>query len=149
MEKFIPLNIPLINCEVELILTWSRSCVLAGMTVRAVPGNNPAIVASSGAKFKKSAFKKTIKWNKYRSQTAIQPQSNNLNYLIGPIFTNLNRFICFVSFTRDNAGDNRDSYSHYYVQNVKIKDCNVLIDGKSFFICQQKMKKKLTKKLSK
>ena len=27
----------------------------------------------------------------------------------------------------------RDSFSHYYVQNVEIKDCNVLINGKSFF----------------
>ena len=27
------LNIPLINCEVELILTWSKNCVLADMTV--------------------------------------------------------------------------------------------------------------------
>ena len=24
-------NIPLINCEVELILTWSKNCVLADM----------------------------------------------------------------------------------------------------------------------
>ena len=32
----------------------------------------------------KSGFKKTIKWNKYRSQMTIQPQSNNLNYLINP-----------------------------------------------------------------
>ena len=37
------LNIPLINCEVELILTWSKNCVLADMTVDA--GANPAIVA--------------------------------------------------------------------------------------------------------
>ena len=29
------LNIPLINCEVELILTWSKNCVLADLTVRA------------------------------------------------------------------------------------------------------------------
>ena len=29
------LNIPLINCEVELILTWCKNCVLADMTVRA------------------------------------------------------------------------------------------------------------------
>ena len=28
------LNIPLINCEVELILTWSKNCVLADMTVK-------------------------------------------------------------------------------------------------------------------
>ena len=38
-----------------------------------------------------------------------------------------------MSFTRNNAGDNRDSFSHYYVPNVEIKDLNVLIDGKSFF----------------
>ena len=28
------LNIPLINCEVELILTWSKNCVFADITVR-------------------------------------------------------------------------------------------------------------------
>ena len=44
------LNIPLINCEVELISTWSNNCVLAGMTRNA--GANPAIVAPSGATFK-------------------------------------------------------------------------------------------------
>ena len=43
------LNIPLINCEVALILTWSKNCVLADMTVNA--GVNPAIVAPSGAIF--------------------------------------------------------------------------------------------------
>ena len=84
------LNIPLFNCEVELILTWSKNCVLADMAVDAVA--DPAIVAPSGAKFKiintklyvavvtlskendiklseqlKSGFKKPIKWNKYRS----------------------------------------------------------------------------------
>ena len=84
------LNIPLINCKVQMILTWSKNCVLADMTVNATA--NPAIVAPSGATFKitdtklyvpvvtlskendikpleqlKTGFKKTIKWNKYRS----------------------------------------------------------------------------------
>ena len=36
-------------------------------------------------------------------------------------------------FTRNNAGDNRDSFSEYYVPKVEIKDFNVLIDRKSFF----------------
>ena len=36
-------------------------------------------------------------------------------------------------FQRDNAGDNRDSFSDYYLPNVEIKDFNVLIDGKRFF----------------
>ena len=41
------LNIPLINCEEELILTWSKNCVLADMAVRPAGNNNdpPAIVA--------------------------------------------------------------------------------------------------------
>ena len=29
--------------------------------------------------------------------------------------------------------DHRDSFSHYYIPNVEIKDFNVLTDGKSFF----------------
>ena len=37
------LNIPLINCEEELILTWSKNCVLTDMTERAAQGDNPAI----------------------------------------------------------------------------------------------------------
>ena len=62
----------------------------------------------------------------------IQPQNNNLNYLIDPTFTNVNRLFV-LSFTRDNAGDKRNSFSDYYVPNVEIKDFNVLIDRKSFF----------------
>ena len=40
------LNIPLINCETELVLTCSKSCVLADMTVDA--SADPAIVAPTG-----------------------------------------------------------------------------------------------------
>ena len=47
------LNIPLINCEIEWILTQSKNCVLADMTVRAAGSNNdpPAIVAPTGLEF--------------------------------------------------------------------------------------------------
>ena len=38
-----------------------------------------------------------------------------------------------MSFARNAKGDNRDSFSYYYVPNVEIKDLNVLIDGKNFF----------------
>ena len=43
------LNILLINCEIELILTWSKNCPLADVTVRAAGNNNdlPATVAHS------------------------------------------------------------------------------------------------------
>ena len=62
----------------------------------------------------------------------IQPQNNNLNYLIDRTITNVNRLFV-LPFTRDDAGDDRDSFSYYYEPKVKIKDFNTLIDGKSFF----------------
>ena len=38
-----------------------------------------------------------------------------------------------MSFARTNLSNKRDSFSHYYLPNVEIKDSNVLIDGKNFF----------------
>ena len=80
----------------------------------------------------KLRFKKTVKWNECRSQMTIQPQKNNLNYLIHPTFTTVIRMFV-LSFARNAEGDHRDSFSYYYVSNVEIRDLNVLIDGKSFF----------------
>ena len=80
----------------------------------------------------KTGFKRTIKWNKYRSQMRIPPQNNNLNYLIDPTFTNVNRLFV-LPFPRNNNTDSRYSFSNYYVPKVKVNVFNVLIDGKSFF----------------
>ena len=76
----------------------------------------------------------------------IQPQNNNLNYLIDPTFTNVNRLFV-LSFARDNAGDKRDSFSHYYAPNLEIKDFNVLIDGKNFFDLPVKNEEETYKKI--
>ena len=143
------LNIPLINCEMELILTWSKNCVLADMTATNNPPTGlefqitdpklyvPVVTLSKENDKKlleqlKSGFKRTVKWNKYRSQMTVQPQNNNLSYLIDRTFTKVNRLFV-LSFARTATGDHRDSFPHYYVPNVRIKDFNVLIDGKSFF----------------
>ena len=71
----------------------------------------------------KTGFKRTIKWNKYRSEMFNQTKNNNLNYLIDPTFTNVNRL--FASTFESEYG--RTSFSKYYVPKVEIKDCNVLM----------------------
>ena len=76
----------------------------------------------------KTGFKRTIKWNKYRSEMSNQTKNNNLHYLIYPTFTNVNRL--FV-LTFENEND-RTSFSKYYVPKVEIKDFNVLVHGKPF-----------------
>ena len=93
----------------------------------------------------KSGFKRTIKWNKYRSQMTIQPQNNTLNYLIDP-FTNVNRLF-LLSFPRNNNTDSRYSFSNYYVPKVKINDFNVLIDGKKIFDLPVKNEEEAYKKM--
>ena len=80
----------------------------------------------------RTGFKRTIKWNKYRSEMTNQTKNNNLNYLIDPTFTKVNRLFV-LSFEN---GNDRTSFSKYDVPNVQIKDFNVLIDGKSFLTCQ-------------
>ena len=136
----------------SLIQTLSENCVIASKATReadpdahpAVAGiNNPtndcklyAPVVTLSAKNEnklleqlKRGFKRTIKWNKYRSEMSDQTKNNNLNYLINPTFTNVNRLFV-LSFENE---EDRTSFSKYYVPKVEIKDFNVLIDGKLFF----------------
>ena len=80
----------------------------------------------------KSGFKRTIKWNKYRSEMTNQTKTNNLNYLINPTFNKVNRLFV-LSFENE---EDRTSFSKYYVPKVEIKDFNILIDEKAFLMCQ-------------
>ena len=80
----------------------------------------------------KLEFKRTIKWNKCRSEMTNQTKTNNLNYLIDPTFNKVN--ILFVLSFEDE--EDRTSFLKYYVPKVEIKDFNVLIDGKTFLMWQ-------------
>ena len=59
-------------------------------------------------------------------------QTKDLNNLIDPTFTKVNRLFV-LSFENEN---DRASFSNYYVPNVQIKDFNVLINEKSFLTFQ-------------
>ena len=162
------LDVPLINCEVSLNLTWSKNCVLTDMPTRAAEGNNPAINPPTVATFTitdaklyvpvvtlsteddnkllqqlKTGFESTIKWNKYRSEMTNQAKTNNSNYLIDPAFSKVNRLFA-LSFENE---DDRASFNKYYTPTVEIKDYNVVIDGKSFFDVTVKNKEETYEKI--
>ena len=81
----------------------------------------------------KQRFKRTIPWNKYRSEIITQPKNNNLDYLVVPTFRNNN--ILFVrSFKIADVDPTRNSFDEYQMQLVKIKDFNPLIDNKTILI---------------
>ena len=56
--------------------------------------------------------------NKYRSQMTIQSNNNNLNYLIDPRFTKVNRLFV-LSFESNAEGDRRDSFHIIMYQTSK------------------------------
>ena len=79
----------------------------------------------------KSGFRRSIKWNKYISQMSNQNKNNNLNYLIDPTFSNVNRLFV-LSF--ENV-DDRTSYYKYYLPNVEIKITMFLLMEIRFLNC--------------
>ena len=93
----------------------------------------------------KTGFKRTIKWNKYRSEMTNQTKINNIDYLIELTLIKVNRFFV-LSFENE---EDRTSFSTNYTPKVEIKDFNVFIDGNSFFDVQVKNKEDTYKKLMK
>ena len=55
--------------------------------------------------------------------------NNNLNILIDPTFTNVNRIFVLAYQTADD----RQSFSQFYFPKVMVKDFNVIIDKLAFF----------------
>ena len=88
---------PLINCEANLILTWSKECVITTSTGEgkfAITDTKlyVAVVTLStqdNAKLLqqlKSGFKRTINWNKYQSSIKRSDRNRCLNHLVDPSF---------------------------------------------------------------
>ena len=134
------LEMPLINCEVNLILTWPRDCVItnsSGAGKFAITETRlyvPVVTLSTQNNAKllqqlKSGFKRAINWNKYQSSIKAYAQNRYLNHLVDPSFQGVNRLFV-LSFENE---DGRTSHSTYYLPKVEIKDYNVMIDGKIFF----------------
>ena len=121
------LELPFINCEVNLILTWSSTCVITNSTgagtfeITDTKLYVPVATLSTKENAKllqqlKSGFKRVINWNKYLSKPELLRQNPNLNYLIQPSFQGVNRLFV-LAFENDTQ---RTSHSGYYLPNVEI-----------------------------
>ena len=144
---------PLISCEVSLELTWNKTCVITSQQIgvnldggnSAAPTNAtlaindcklyiPVVTLSKDDEIKlltnvKSRFRREIEWKKYRSRMTTEAVNNNLNILVDPTFTNVNRLFVLAY---QNA-DDRQSFSQFYLPKVMVKDYNVIVDKLAFF----------------
>ena len=101
----------IINCEINLILTWSADCVIsAGTGARKFATKDtklhvPVATLSTQDNAKllhqlKSGLKRTINWNKYQLKVTIERLNQYVNCLIDPGFQGVNRI--FVLSFEDN-----------------------------------------------
>ena len=134
------LEMPLINCEVNLILTWSSTCVITNSTGAgrfAITDTKlyvPVVTLSTKENAKllqqlNSGFKRVINWNKYLSKPELLAQNPNLNYLVAPSFQGVNRLFV-LAFENDVQ---RTVHNAYYLPNVEINYYNIMINGENFF----------------
>ena len=131
---------PLINCEIKLMLTWSSTCVITNSTgARSFSITDtklyvPVVTLSTQDNVElleqlKSGFKKVINWNKYLPKPELLAQNPNLNLLIEPSFQGVNKLFV-LAFENDTQGK---SHTGSYFPNVEIKNYNVMINGENFF----------------
>ena len=147
---------PLISCEVSLELKWNKNRVITSLLKREIEAVRPERIrdAPTGATLAindcklyipvvtlskddeiklltklKSGFTREITWNKYRSEVSTEAINNNLNILIDPTFTTVNRLFVLAY----QAAANRQSCSEFYLPKVMVKDFNVIIDKLAFF----------------
>ena len=96
----------LINCEVNLILTWSSTCVITNSTgsgtfkITDTKLYVPIVTLSTQDNYKllqqlKYGFKRTVNWNKYLSKPELLARNPNLNHLVEPTFQGLNKDFLF------------------------------------------------------
>ena len=125
------LEMPLINCEVNLILTWSADCVITYTNVAnqvptfAITEANlyvPVVTLSTQNNAKllpqlKLGFKRTTNWNKYLSKPEFLAKSK-LKSLSWTKSSGVNRLFA-LGFEDDVQ---RTSNKGYYLPNVEIKD---------------------------
>ena len=130
----------MINCEGNLILAWSPTCVITNsrgeerFTITDTKLYVPLVTLSTqcNAQFPqqlKSGFKRTINRNKDQLFPKTYAPKRYLNNLADLSFEVANR-IFVLSFEKE---DDRRSHSGYYLRKVEIKDYNVIIDGRNFF----------------
>ena len=144
------LEMPLINCKVELSLKWYERCLLTAATTATFEITDaklyvPIVTLSveDNAKLSKllsEGFKRPIYWNEYKVtpnkivEIAAANDEKYIRELLDSSCQGVKRL--FVLAYDNTAGNNQvsvDSYKKYFLPRVKIENYNIEIDGRNFY----------------
>ena len=143
---------PLINCKIELNLTWKKECVLStDNDAAANAANNPVFIINDKKLYvpvvplskednkdfigqQNKGFQRSIYWNEYKTKE----QTENADAIVfkyinlDPSFQGVNRLFV-MAYNREDNERTRDGRTKYYLPRIDLKKYNVIIDGRNFY----------------
>ena len=145
---FRSLEMPLVNCKVDLELSWTKDCVISSNNAAAdnvVSFKNtdtklyvPIVTLSTKynsnlTKQLNDGFKRTVYWNEYKAVPATADAANDpYTKTLDASFHGVNRLLV-LGFANGNNDPTRNEYRNYYLPRVDITKYNVLIAGRNFY----------------
>ena len=145
---------PLINCKVELKLRWAKYCVLSAVGNENIINDNDnanniiftikdtklyvAVVTLSGrynqklSKLLCKGFERAVYLNEYKTKSENKNTTNACRYFLESNLIGCNRLFVLVYLNR-NSDSKRSETKNYYLPKGKIKNHNVIINGKNFY----------------
>ena len=144
------LEMPLINCEIKLNLTWEKECVLSTADDEAVFTINdtkmyvPVVTLSKEdnkdfTEQQNKGFQRSIYWNEYKTKGLVieDADANNFKYIsLDLSFQGVNRLFVMAYNKLAAANDdqfNRNSKRVYYLPRNDLNKYNVITDGRNFY----------------
>ena len=145
------LEMPLINCKIEISLKWIENCTLTTTTATATfkiadaKIYVPIVTLSSEDNVKLSkllskGFKRSIYWNEYKVipnktvEIAVNNEEKYIRELLDSSWQGVKRL--FVLAYNNTAGNNQvavDSYKKHFLPRVKVENYNIEIVGRNFY----------------
>ena len=145
------LEMPLINCKVELSLNWYENCILynagnnATFTITDAKLYVPTVTLKTEdntklSKLLSKGFKRPIYWNEYKviSNKIVEIADNNgekyIRELLDSSWQGVKRlFALAYNNTEGNNQVSIGSLKKYFLPKVKIENYNIEIDGRNFY----------------
>ena len=143
------LEMPLINCKIELNLTWKKECVLSNQAGSAVFIINdtkmyvPVVTLSKEdnkdfIEQQNKGFQRSIYWNEYKTKelnATVDDNNpeNSVRYInLDPLFQGVNRLFA-MGYNSINGQPTRNGQRKYYLRRIDLNKYNVIIDGRNFY----------------
>ena len=142
---FRSLEMPLINCNIKLNLTWKKECVLstgAGEAVFIINDTKFYVLVVTLSKEdhkdfieqQNKGFQRSIYWNEYKTKELNKDADANVfKYInLDPSFQGVNRLFV-MAYNIVDGQPTRNGQIKYYLPRISLNKYNVIIDGRNFY----------------